>query len=126
MHLFSLSERCRGRSRAPALHYSGPVAVLVGPACVSACEFFSYDMTINDRAIIVGQYPTEGAGGSVDQFVMPEGIYTQITIGREVDANSPTPGNWRRGRPAGGGRGVEPMIQEGPSLLLGVLAVRRS
>ena len=70
-----------------ALQYSGPVAVLVGPACASACEFFSYDMTINDRATIVGQYPTEGAGGSVEQFLMPEGIYTQITIGRAVDAN---------------------------------------
>jgi C-terminal processing protease CtpA/Prc len=71
----------------PALQYSGPVAVLVGPACASACEFFSYNMTINDRAIIVGQYPSEGAGGSVEQFVMPEGIYTQMTIGRAVDAN---------------------------------------
>ena len=71
----------------PALQYSGPVAVLVGPACASACEFFSYNMTINDRAIIVGQYPSEGAGGSVEQFLMPEGIYTQMTIGRAVDAN---------------------------------------
>jgi C-terminal processing protease CtpA/Prc len=71
----------------PALQYSGPVVVLVGPACASACEFFSYNMTINDRAIIVGQYPSEGAGGSVEQFLMPEGIYTQMTIGRAVDAN---------------------------------------
>ena len=70
----------------PALQYHGPVAVLVGPACASACEFFSYDMTINDRAIIVGQYPTDGAGGSVEQFLMPEGIFTQLTIGRAVDA----------------------------------------
>jgi C-terminal processing protease CtpA/Prc len=70
----------------PALQYSGPVAVLVGPACASACEFFSYDMTINDRAIIVGQYPSDGAGGSVEQFLMPEGIFTQMTIGRAVDA----------------------------------------
>jgi C-terminal processing protease CtpA/Prc len=71
----------------PALQYSGPVAVLVGPACASACEFFSYDMTINDRAIVVGQYPTEGAGGSVEQFLMPEEIHVQMTIGRAVDAN---------------------------------------
>jgi C-terminal processing protease CtpA/Prc len=71
----------------PALQYSGPVAVLVGPACASACEFFSYDMTINDRAIIVGQYPTEGAGGSVEQFLMPEDLHVQITTGRAVDAN---------------------------------------
>jgi C-terminal processing protease CtpA/Prc len=68
------------------LQYSGPVAVLVGPGCASACEFFSYDMTINDRAIIVGQYPSDGAGGSVEQFLMPEGIYTQMTTGRAVDA----------------------------------------
>jgi C-terminal processing protease CtpA/Prc len=71
----------------PALQYSGPVAVLVGPACASACEFFSYDMTINDRAIIVGQYPSDGAGGSVEQFLMPEEIHVQMTIGRAVDAN---------------------------------------
>jgi Periplasmic protease len=71
----------------PALQYSGPVAVMVGPACASACEFFSYNMTINNRAIIVGQYPSEGAGGSVEQFLMPERIYTQMTIGRAVDAN---------------------------------------
>lgn len=69
-----------------SLQYSGPVAVLVGPACASACEFFSYDMTINDRAEIVGQYPTEGAGGSVEQFLMPEKIITQMTTGRAVDA----------------------------------------
>jgi C-terminal processing protease CtpA/Prc len=71
----------------PALQYSGPVAVMVGPACASACEFFSYNMTINDRAIVVGQYPSDGAGGGVEQFLMPEGIYTQMTIGRAVDAN---------------------------------------
>ena len=61
----------------PELQYDGPVAVLVGPACASACEFFSYDMTINDRATVVGQYPSEGAGGSVEQFLMPEGISMQ-------------------------------------------------
>jgi C-terminal processing protease CtpA/Prc len=70
----------------PDLQFDGPVAVLVGPACASACEFFSYAMTINDRALIVGQYPTEGAGGSVEEFLMPENTYAQITIGRAVDA----------------------------------------
>jgi C-terminal processing protease CtpA/Prc len=68
------------------LQYDGPMAVLVGPSCASACEFFSYNMTVNNRAMIVGQYPTEGAGGSVEQFLMPENISTQITIGRAVDA----------------------------------------
>lgn len=68
------------------LQYSGRVAVLVGPACASACEFFSYDMTIADRAVIVGEYPSEGAGGSVEAFFMPEGIYCQMTTGRALDA----------------------------------------
>jgi C-terminal processing protease CtpA/Prc len=67
------------------LQYSGPVDVLVGPACASACEFFSYDMTINKRATVVGQYPSEGAGGSVEGFLMPENIQCQLTIGRAVD-----------------------------------------
>jgi C-terminal processing protease CtpA/Prc len=43
-------------------------------------------MTINNRAAIVGQYPTDGAGGSVDQFKMPEDLMVQITTGRAVDA----------------------------------------
>ena len=68
------------------LQYAGPVVVMVGPACASACEFFSYNMTINDRATIIGQYPSDGAGGSVEQFLMPENIYTQMTIGRAMDS----------------------------------------
>jgi C-terminal processing protease CtpA/Prc len=71
----------------PELQYNGQVVVMVGPNCASACEFFSYDMTINDRAIIVGQYPSEGAGGSVEGFYMPEGLYTQMTIGRAMDVD---------------------------------------
>lgn len=67
------------------LQNTGPVAVLVGPACASACEFFSYDMTVNGRAKIVGEYPSEGAGGSIEAFFMPENIYCQMTIGRAVD-----------------------------------------
>lgn len=69
-----------------ALQYHGPVAVMVGPACASACEFFSYNMTVNDRAMIVGQYPSEGAGGSVEDFLMPEGLLVRMTVGRAVDA----------------------------------------
>jgi C-terminal processing protease CtpA/Prc len=69
------------------LYYSGPVAVMVGPACASACEFFTYDMSLEDRALIVGQYPSQGLGGSVERFFMPEGEVVQITIGRAVDAN---------------------------------------
>lgn len=71
----------------PDLRYGGRVAVLVGPSCASACEFFSYDLTINNRAVIVGQYPSEGAGGSVEAFFMPEDIYCQLTTGRAMDAD---------------------------------------
>jgi C-terminal processing protease CtpA/Prc len=70
----------------PELQYLGPVAVLIGPGCASACEFFAYNMTINGRAMIVGQYPTDGAGGSVEQFLMPEFLTVQLTIGRAVGA----------------------------------------
>ncbi|MCB8984593.1 MAG: hypothetical protein H6659_12265 [Ardenticatenaceae bacterium] len=67
------------------LRYNGKVAVLIGPDCASACEFFSYDMTINDRATIIGQYPTAGLGGSIKQVLMPENEHFTFTAGRAVD-----------------------------------------
>lgn len=69
------------------LRYDGDVVVLVGPACSSACEFFSYVMTIDNRATVVGHYPTGGLGGSVNDLDMPEGERIRYTIGRAVDAN---------------------------------------
>lgn len=69
------------------LQYKGSVVVMVGPACVSACEFFSYNMTINDRATVVGQYPTSGAGGGVEAFLMPEDTYVQLTVSRQMDVD---------------------------------------
>jgi C-terminal processing protease CtpA/Prc len=69
------------------LRYPGKVAVLVGPACASACEFFSYDMTLQERAAIVGQYPTAGLGGGVEDIAMPDGIMFRATVGRNVDAD---------------------------------------
>ena len=67
------------------MRYDGEVVVLVGPNCASACEFFSYDMTVADRATIIGQYPSAGLGGGVQQFFMPDNISVQITISRAVD-----------------------------------------
>ena len=69
------------------LRYDGKVAVIVGPFCLSACEFFSYDMTINDRSSIVGHYPTGGLGGSIKSIKMPDDEYFTFTIGRAVDAD---------------------------------------
>ncbi|MBZ0279829.1 MAG: hypothetical protein K8L97_03745 [Anaerolineae bacterium] len=68
------------------LRYNGKIAVLVGPSCSSACEFFTYNMTLQERAAVVGQYPTGGLGGGQDTYLMPEGIQLQYSIGRNVDA----------------------------------------
>jgi C-terminal processing protease CtpA/Prc len=67
--------------------YYEPVAVLVGPNCLSACEFFSYYMTLQDRATVVGYYPSGGLGGSVEIFFMPDGLSMQMTTGRALDAD---------------------------------------
>ncbi len=67
------------------LRYHGPIVILVGPACVSACEFFTYDTTLLERSTVVGMYPTAGGGGGVEDFVMPEGISVSFTVARAVD-----------------------------------------
>ena len=69
------------------LRYHGKIAVLIGPNCKSACEFFAYDMSRDDRSAIVGQYSTAGLGGSVADFKMPGGQFIRFTIGRGVDMN---------------------------------------
>ena len=69
------------------LRYQGAVAVLVGPSCSSACEFFSYAMTLQDRAAIVGQYPSGGLGGGQATYAMPDGLQLQYSIGRNEDAD---------------------------------------
>ncbi len=69
----------------PDLRYHSPIVMILGPSCASACEFFAYDMTLQQRAQSVGLYPTAGLGGSVEDFNMPEGVTVRITIGRAVD-----------------------------------------
>lgn len=65
--------------------YLGPIAVLVGPACSSACEFFAYHFTIEDRAAIVGQYPTNGLGGGWFPTLMPDGVQMAVPTSRRVN-----------------------------------------
>ncbi len=69
------------------LRYDGEVVIIVGPFCLSACEFFTYDMTIDDRAHVIGHYPTGGLGGSIKSIKMPEDEYFTFTIGRAVDSD---------------------------------------
>ncbi|MGF1507553.1 MAG: S41 family peptidase [Anaerolineae bacterium] len=67
------------------LRYNGDIAVIVGPSCASACEFFSYNMTLQDRATIIGHYPTAGLGGGISEFEMPDDITVRFTISRGLD-----------------------------------------
>jgi C-terminal processing protease CtpA/Prc len=69
------------------LRYFGRLVTIVGPACASACEFFAYDLTLASRSDIIGYYSTAGAGGSVEDFLMPENISVRMTTGRAVDAD---------------------------------------
>ncbi|MEM6284451.1 MAG: S41 family peptidase, partial [Chloroflexota bacterium] len=68
--------------------FSGDVAVLTGPDCYSACEFFAYALTLRENTEIIGYYPTGGLGGGIKEFAMPEGITAQFTIGRAVGADN--------------------------------------
>ncbi len=83
---FTLSQRPE-RFCLPAedKRYHGEVAVIIAPGCFSACEFFAYDMTIAERASIVGHYPTGGLGGAVDDFLMPDDIEIRFTVTRQLD-----------------------------------------
>lgn len=69
------------------LRYRGQVAVLVGPNCSSACESFSYYLTLQNRGAIVGQYTTSGLGGGIEQFYLPDGLAAAMTVARSVDAD---------------------------------------
>jgi C-terminal processing protease CtpA/Prc len=63
------------------------LAVLVGPACASACEIEAYGFSQLPGAIVVGFYPTAGVEAEVarGQFKLPEGIEFQTPTGRFVN-----------------------------------------
>jgi C-terminal processing protease CtpA/Prc len=60
------------------------VALLVGPACFSACEIESYGFSQVPNAIVVGQYPTAGVEAETarGQFQLPEGFTLTVPTGR--------------------------------------------
>lgn len=66
------------------LFYDGPLAVLVSPNCVSACEGFAYALQQTGRAVLVGHYPTAGAFGEVGrgQYELPAELSMQFPTGR--------------------------------------------
>jgi C-terminal processing protease CtpA/Prc len=73
---------------APQYHFRN-VAVLVGPACASACELEAYGFAKIPHALVVGMSPSAGIEAEVSrgQYLLPEGIGIQIPTGRFKDAN---------------------------------------
>jgi len=68
---------------APTL-YEGPIAILVSPSCVSACEYFAYALAQGGRSVVVGNFPTAGAAGEVGrgQYKLPGDLDLQFPTGR--------------------------------------------
>jgi C-terminal processing protease CtpA/Prc len=71
------------------IFYDGPIIVLVSQNCISACEGFAYYMSINNRATIIGHYPSSGAFGEVGQgqYSLPGDISVQFPTGRPETSN---------------------------------------
>ena len=57
---------------------------MVGPSCASACEFFAYALTREDRATVVGQYGTYAIGGGWSPTYLPEGITFALPTNRKI------------------------------------------
>ncbi len=68
-------------------YYAGPVAVLVNEMTGSAGDLFTYAMTFDHRALIVGNTPTGGFTGEVSdgQYTLPGSLSVQIPTGRPVN-----------------------------------------
>ncbi len=64
-------------------------AVLVSPACFSACELEAYGFSQVPGMMVIGQYPTAGVEAEVSrgQFKLPEGMSLQVPFGRFVLPN---------------------------------------
>ena len=71
----------------PDLQYNGPVAVLVGPACASACENVAWVFSQLPQVRVIGQHPSNGIMGEVGrgQYDLPGGLSFQIPTGMELD-----------------------------------------
>ncbi len=73
-----------GQIKPGPLYYEGPIAVLVSPYCISACEGFANSLTYRENAIIVGHFPSSGAYGEVGrgQYDLPADLSLQFPTGR--------------------------------------------
>ena len=66
------------------VQWTAPVAVLVGPACFSACEIFAASMAHDPNHLIVGRYPTAGVEAGVEPWTLPDNAYFQAPTERLV------------------------------------------
>jgi C-terminal processing protease CtpA/Prc len=82
---FELRDRPSKIEPAP-MYYSGPVVVLISPNCISACEGFTYMLSHDERATVIGHFPTAGAFGEVGrgQYSLPGDISAQFPTGRPL------------------------------------------
>lgn len=53
--------------------YTGPLAVLIGPACVSSCEAMAMMLRTLPNAVLIGQ-ATQGASGNPQPVLLPNGV----------------------------------------------------
>ena len=83
--------------------YGGDVVVLVDQHCASSCEFMSYWLQANARATIVGQYATEGAGGTTNAVFLPGKMQFNYTASTILDNKT--------NRPAFQAIGVQPDVR---------------
>lgn len=83
--------------------YLGDVVFLVDEQCASSCEFMSYWLQATGRATIVGQYATEGAGGTTNAVFLPGYMQFNYSTGTILDNET--------GQPAFQAVGVQPDIR---------------
>ncbi|HLY27552.1 MAG TPA: S41 family peptidase [Aggregatilineales bacterium] len=62
------------------VQWTKPVAVLIGPACASACEIFAAALAHDPAHMMVGRYPTAGIEAGVEAWTLPDGIYFQAPV----------------------------------------------
>lgn len=90
-HVLSYSPDYLISAPRPELAYTGPVVILIDEMCASACEYFTQHLQLLGRATVIGQYPSAGAGGSIDRVKLPGGHTFQFTKGGTYFADTKQP-----------------------------------
>jgi C-terminal processing protease CtpA/Prc len=75
----------------PELAYTGKLVVLVNDFTASAGEYFPQFLQKMKRATIIGEYASEGAGGSVNIVTLPGPLPFAYTGGRSFFAGTKEP-----------------------------------